>query len=67
VYIPDNSVYSWADDMIEEVVTFPSGANDDQVDAMTMALDRLYKDPNLTNFEIPVSGTRSSEWSSIYG
>jgi len=67
VYIPDNSVYSWAGDMIEEVVTFPSGANDDQVDAMTMALDRLYKDPNITNFAIPSAGVRTNEWSSIYG
>ncbi len=31
----------WVEDFVEEVVTFPNAKNDDQVDAMTMALDRL--------------------------
>ena len=31
----------WADGFIEECASFPNGANDDQVDAMAQALDRL--------------------------
>jgi predicted phage terminase large subunit-like protein len=31
----------WLDDFIEEAVTFPSGAHDDQVDALSLGLDVL--------------------------
>jgi predicted phage terminase large subunit-like protein len=37
VYIPDASIAPWANDFIEELSSFPSGAHDDQVDAMTQA------------------------------
>lgn len=37
VWIPDSSIVSWVQDFIEELASFPSGANDDQVDAMTQA------------------------------
>lgn len=35
---------SWVDAFIEEIVTFPAGVNDDQVDAMTMALRYTLRD-----------------------
>ena len=39
VYLPEAS--PWIDDFINECVSFPSGMNDDQVDAFTMAVDIL--------------------------
>lgn len=37
VIIPDPSIAPWVMDFVEELASFPSGANDDQVDAMTQA------------------------------
>ncbi|MDP4120866.1 MAG: phage terminase large subunit [Bacillota bacterium] len=44
VFLPDPTAtrYKWIGDFIEECSTFPNGANDDQVDAMTQALKKLY-------------------------
>ena len=39
VYLPSGA--PWVHDYIEELVAFPSGANDDQVDATNQALERL--------------------------
>lgn len=39
VYVPYGPM--WADELIDEWVSFPSGAHDDQVDAMTQALSWL--------------------------
>ena len=39
VYIPEQS--DWLDTFVDECVTFPGGNHDDQVDAMTMAVDVL--------------------------
>jgi predicted phage terminase large subunit-like protein len=44
VYIPDRSAASWADDLEAELCSFPSAAHDDQVDAMTQALRRMFKE-----------------------
>ncbi len=59
VFVPSDI---WADDFVEELVTFPNGAHDDQVDAMTMALNHLTKKTQHTNIVIPTSGTRVSPW-----
>jgi predicted phage terminase large subunit-like protein len=40
VYLPQNS--DWIDTAINEICTFPNAQNDDIVDAMTQALDKLY-------------------------
>jgi predicted phage terminase large subunit-like protein len=40
VYLPHPDYASWVGDFIEECATFPNGAHDDQVDAMTQALLR---------------------------
>jgi predicted phage terminase large subunit-like protein len=37
VYIPQASAAPWIHDFVEELSSFPSGAHDDQVDAMTQA------------------------------
>lgn len=41
VHIPEPVVRPWARDFEAELLQFPAGANDDQVDAMTQALNRL--------------------------
>jgi predicted phage terminase large subunit-like protein len=41
VYLPDPSIAPWVHDFIEECATFPNGAHDDDVDAMSQALFRL--------------------------
>ncbi len=48
VYIPDPSIAPWIHDYVEELAAFPSGANDDQVDATSQALDRLNLRPTRT-------------------
>lgn len=41
VFLPDPSIAPWIHDFIEESAAFPNGAHDDQVDAMTQALNRM--------------------------
>lgn len=41
VYLPDPSICPWINEFIEECASFPNGAHDDQVDAMSQALSRL--------------------------
>src|SRR6266404_5616260 len=41
VHLPSPEHAPWVHDFIEECAAFPKGANDDQVDAMTQALDRF--------------------------
>jgi predicted phage terminase large subunit-like protein len=56
VYIPSAGVCPWSVDFELELLQFPAAANDDQVDAMTQALNRLLnKDRSL---EIVSTGPR---------
>lgn len=41
VHIPAPHLAPWVQDYVEELVSFPNGANDDQVDATSQALIRL--------------------------
>lgn len=41
VYLPDPSIAPWVHDYVEELVVFPNGKHDDQVDSTTQALTRL--------------------------
>lgn len=41
VYLPHPDQFPWVRGLIEEITTFPRGANDDQVDAMTQALIKM--------------------------
>lgn len=45
VLLPAVEIAPWIDGFIEEAASFPTGAHDDQVDAMTQALDRLLVTP----------------------
>ena len=42
VLLPPLSWSPWVSELIEEAAAFPNGAHDDQVDALTQALTRLY-------------------------
>ena len=41
IYLPHPAIAPWVEACIEEAAAFPKGRNDDQVDAMTQALNRL--------------------------
>jgi predicted phage terminase large subunit-like protein len=41
VFLPDPTLCPWIHDYIEELVSFPQGKNDDQVDSTTQALIRM--------------------------
>lgn len=42
VWLPHPDTAPWVKDLVAELTAFPASANDDQVDAMTQALRRLY-------------------------
>ncbi|MDE8264146.1 phage terminase large subunit, partial [Erysipelothrix rhusiopathiae] len=42
VWFPHPDEQPWVNDLIAELLAFPNGANDDQVDALTQALHRIY-------------------------
>lgn len=42
VFLPHPELYPWVKEYVKEITLFPAGAHDDQVDAMTQALRRLY-------------------------
>jgi hypothetical protein len=52
VYLPHPEITPWVQDFIEEVVSFPKGSYDDQVDAMTQALNQLR---GYSGFSVPAS------------
>ena len=43
VYLPHPDVAPWVEGLMEECAGFPYAAHDDQVDALTQALNRLYR------------------------
>ena len=45
VWLPTPELAAWVDDLVEECAGFPLAAHDDQVDALTQALDRLLLAP----------------------
>jgi len=44
VYLPNPAEYPWVNDLLGELRSFPTGAHDDQVDALTQALMELRED-----------------------
>jgi len=56
VWLPDPSIAPWVHDYIEELMAFPNGRHDDQVDATTQALIRLRDYPGANSV---ASGGRS--------
>lgn len=64
VYLPAKA--EWLDDFIFESTNFPGTANDDQVDAMSLALDRLIDDTFDTDIVLPNLGVRANPWEGAY-
>jgi predicted phage terminase large subunit-like protein len=52
VFIPSTASSPWVAELVEEWVSFPSSANDDQVDAMSQALTRLSKKKGWGSFSM---------------
>jgi len=44
----------WVRDLVEEAAAFPTGVNDDQVDAMTQALTRMARGSSVVGLNVPV-------------
>ena len=42
VWLPHPDLFPWVKELVGELTGFPASANDDQVDALTQALRRLY-------------------------
>lgn len=61
VYLPHPTEHPWVSDLLDEMRSFPTGVHDDQVDALTQALNRLTRSsgtaragaPGLTSRRIP--------------
>lgn len=61
VYFPDER---WVDDLVEELVAFPNGAYNDQVDALSQALNRYKRRPDFSNMRFSQDiGLQSNPWS----
>jgi predicted phage terminase large subunit-like protein len=62
VYLPHPAEFPWVADLLSELRSFPSGAHDDQVDALSQALWEL-REPgvgmvtNLARREMPIGGS----------
>jgi predicted phage terminase large subunit-like protein len=63
VFLPARA--EWIDQFINEVTTFPNAVNDDQVDAMTLALNRFHKYSMDFSWSLPSTGKQSNPWKVI--
>lgn len=52
IYLPDSSIAPWVNDLVYELVTFPHGVNDDQVDCLSMAQDRFNVGYNIADMSL---------------
>lgn len=54
VYLPEPSIAPWIGSFVAEASAFPNGTHDDQVDACTQALNRLYPNARDPRPDTPV-------------
>lgn len=54
VWLPDDSISNWVGEFVQELVSFPAAAHDDQVDAMALALSHLF----ITDGHDPIQNLR---------
>jgi predicted phage terminase large subunit-like protein len=52
VWLPTETLCEWVEDLIEEAAAFPTGKHDDQVDALSAALNRLLVQPLILDEEL---------------
>lgn len=66
VFLPQPTAAAWVQGFIDEVTMFPNGSTDDQCDAASQALLRLFdtlkKKKKLELFQLPQVGTRGNPW-----
>lgn len=62
VYLPHPSIAPWVHDVIEECASFPNGAHDDDVDAMTQAINHLAADAVVSAPPKNYGNDRQSYW-----
>jgi predicted phage terminase large subunit-like protein len=60
VFLPADQLASWAQGLVDEAAAFPNSQHDDQVDAMTQALDRLLGHPVKVSIRRPPQATLPS-------
>lgn len=53
IYLPDPSIAPWVGDVVEQLVTFPLGAHDDDCDALSQAINyfMMAPEPNIRSFD----------------
>lgn len=52
IIVPDPSIAPWVNDLVYELITFPHGVNDDQVDCLSMAQDRFNVGYNMADMTL---------------
>lgn len=57
VFVPSEGLAAWSAGFVEECTAFPNSQHDDQVDAMTQALDRLLGHPVKVSIRRPPQST----------
>jgi predicted phage terminase large subunit-like protein len=62
VFLPHPMLKAWTESFIEECGVFPNGANDDRVDEMTQALNRMRDGKVSLKDVVPASTTSHSTW-----
>lgn len=62
VYLPSPELAPWVDGLVHELASFPNAAHDDQVDSLSMALNRLQAHSGYLKGTAPGSITRASPW-----
>ena len=62
VYLPDPSIAPWIHDFVEECANFPNALHDDDVDAMTQALNNLGAMPAIAPPPADYGNDRQSYW-----
>ena len=65
VHIPSARLAPWSEDLMQEVLSFPAGANDDQIDALTQALNQLLLNP-ITGHGNPLDEVDPGDWRDDY-
>jgi len=68
VYLPKEA--SWLDAFMDESLTFPNGKYDDQIDAISIALDALSRHqvmPEALDWDIDISSSLNNRWQDFDG
>ncbi|RYF50168.1 MAG: hypothetical protein EOO38_06280 [Cytophagaceae bacterium] len=62
VFLPSPQRSPWVDEMLNEIAAFPTGAHDDEVDAMSQYLSRVQKRHSYGAGAVPIGFGKVSYW-----